>query len=232
MSKEFDITGQRFGRLVAIKKAKSRIQGAQKRCFWLFKCDCGKEKEIYKNAITRGKVVSCGCYIDENRGQSVKKHGMESTRLYACWLDMKHRCQYKKSKSGKEYKHYKNYAGRGIKVCDKWLDKEFGSINFINWALNNGYKDNLTLDRIDVNGNYCPENCRWATVKEQANNKRNNHYITIDGITKTLNQWIKQVKMSETTYYNHKRKGMSDKEALFTKQDRWGNIKTIPFLTT
>jgi len=214
MTKEIDITGKQYGYLTAIKKVDSRIDGTQKRSFWLFKCKCGKEKEICKFPVMAGKVVSCGCHQDEIRGQSNKKHNMSESRLYACWLDMKHRC-YLKTRS-----KYKNYGGRGISVCDEWTDKENGSSNFINWALNNGYKDNLTLDRIDVNGNYCPENCRWVTWFEQARNKTTTRYITINGETKCLADWIRYYETNDSTFHFNKRKGLSDEEALTQKRKR------------
>lgn len=222
---DLDITGKRFGKLVAIKKVDSRLQGKQLRSYWLFRCDCGKEKEMCKYSVVHGSSISCGCHQKSIAGERARKHGMESTRLYGCWLDMKHRCQYEKSKAGKEYKNFKHYKNRGIEVCNDWLDKENGSTNFINWALKNGYKDTLTLDRIDVNGNYCPENCRWVDAKTQANNKTTNHLITIDGETKTLQQWVDLAGISQTTYYNHKRIGLNDRDALFVKFDTHGRIK-------
>ena len=209
---EIDITGKKYGLLTAIKKVKSRINGIQKRSFWLFRCDCGKEKEICKFTVTSGKTISCGCYQDKIRGQSSKKHNMSESRLYACWLDMKHRCYLKSNE------RYKNYGGRGIIVCGEWLNKENGSSNFIRWALKNGYKDNLTIDRIDVRGNYYPENCRWITIQEQAKNKTNNRRITINGTTKCLAEWCKYFGISDSTFYLRKKKGLSDEDALLIKK--------------
>lgn len=108
------------------------------------------------------------------------KHGMIHTRLYSIWHCIKVRCYIKSCLS------YKNYGGRGITVCDEWK-KDF--MSFYNWAINNGYKDDLTIDRIDVNGNYEPKNCRWATKKQQDNNKRTNHFVEYKGETKTIKQW-------------------------------------------
>lgn len=117
------------------------------------------------------------------------KHGMTGTRIYNIWKDMKKRC-YCKSR-----KDYSRYGGRGITVCKEW--QEF--IPFYNWAMNNGYTDNLTIDRIDVNGNYEPSNCRWVTTKEQANNKRNNHFVAFNGETMTIAQCGKKIGMCENT---------------------------------
>lgn len=108
------------------------------------------------------------------------KHGMTDTRLYRIWLGMRNRC------SDPKHPHYKDYGGRGIEVCDEW---KRDSKAFFDWSLQNGYADELTLDRVNANGNYCPENCRWATMKEQHNNKRNNIMLTFNGKTQTLSEW-------------------------------------------
>lgn len=105
-------------------------------------------------------------------------HGMKKTRIYKSWERIKRRCNNPKT--------YKNYGGRGIKVCDEW-SKDF--MAFYEWAMANGYRDDLTIDRIDVNGNYEPNNCRWVTMKEQENNRRNNHHITYNGETHTIAEW-------------------------------------------
>ena len=124
------------------------------------------------------------------------KHGMAGTRVYQCWSDMKKRCYNPKNK------RYSNYGARGISVCDDWLGKH-GAENFIKWALANGYQDNLTLERIDVNGNYEPSNCCWATRTDQQNNRRCNHLLTYNGDTKTLRQWSEYTGISYSTL--HKR---------------------------
>ena len=118
------------------------------------------------------------------------KHGMAESRLYRIWLGMRTRCYNPKQC------HYEDYGGRGIAVCDEWKND---SKSFIDWALANGYTDSLTLDRIDVNGNYCPENCRWITMKEQHNNRRDTITVTYNGRTQTLSQWAE-----ETGIYYHK----------------------------
>lgn len=178
MSKFIDISGKKFGRLTAISFAYRK----GKDYYWLFKCDCGKDKIIRKNSVISGRVVSCGCYHNEMTGLINKKHCMKGTRLYHCWDGMKQRCY------NKNCSNYKRYGGRGIKVCDEWRDN---FKPFMEWAINNGYKDDLTIDRIDVNGNYTPANCRWATAKEQVRNRRNNVWITYKGETKLLVDWLK-----------------------------------------
>lgn len=207
MTRELDITGQRFGKLVAIKKdhAVWDKEKRKSRNFWLFKCDCGKEKVIDKYSVIRGLTTSCGCYANEQRIKKNTKHGLFNTekRLYGCWQDMKNRCY------NSHREKYKIYGARGISVCKEWKD-DFKA--FYDWALSNGYKENLTLDRINVNGNYCPENCRWATYKEQANNTRTNKKITINGITKNLCQWLSEYNISSGSYYNKIRHGLTDEQ--------------------
>jgi hypothetical protein len=201
MTIEQDITGQRFGSLTAIRKDTT----SKKVNRWIFRCDCGTEKSINKYSVLRGLSTSCGCYANQKRIERNTKHGLFKTekRLYGCWQDMKNRCY------NPHRKKYRIYGARGITVCDAWKN-DF--MCFYNWAKSNGYADNLTLDRIDVNGNYCPENCRWATVKEQCNNTRRNHKITLNGITKNLVEWLKDFNMRSSSYHYRVHKGLTDNQ--------------------
>lgn len=207
MTKEKDISGQRFGRLVAIKKDHCIWDKETRRSenYWLFKCDCGKEKVINKYSVLSGKTSSCGCLNIEKTKDRNLKHGLFKTekRLYRCWQDMKNRCYNKKRKK------YKNYGERGIIVCDEWKNN-FEA--FFKWSKENNYSDDLTLDRIDVNGNYEPQNCRWATPKEQANNTRKNHKITLNGITKNLCEWLKIYNIYSGSYWRWRKKGFSNEQ--------------------
>lgn len=141
-----------------------------------------------------------------------QKHGKSNTRLYNIWTHMKARCY------NKNDQHYENYGSRGIVVCDEW---KHNFMNFYNWAMNNGYRENLSIDRIDVDGNYEPDNCRWVDVKIQNCNKRTSIYLTYDGKTQTIGTWANELNINKTTiYYRYHKLGWSDKECLFWRDNK------------
>ena len=183
-----DLTGQTFGRLTVIKRADNK----NKRTAWLCKCECGNELITTTDNLRSGDTQSCGCYNKERTVQTHQKHGLRYKKLYAVHQSIKARCY------NKNNKQYKDYGGRGIVVCDEWLG-EHGAENFIKWSLSNGYANNLTIDRIDNDKGYSPNNCRWTTPKEQGNNTRRNHYITYNGETHTLSQWAEILNLNRAT---------------------------------
>ena len=156
---KLDLTGQRFGRLVALSAVEIG-KGRKRR--WLCRCDCGGETTTDTNKLTSGNTRSCGCLHDEVAAARQYKHGGKGTRLYNIWKNARQRCRNPKSPD------FKDYGARGIQFSKVWDD--FGV--FREWSLANGYTETLTLDRKDPNGDYAPENCRWATWKEQRHNQR------------------------------------------------------------
>lgn len=176
----------RFGRLVIIDdlrykffKTKKGIS-SKKVHRVIAKCDCGKIKEVSLTQLKNGQTTSCGCYANERTSKRFKKHGLRFHPLYAVFDGMKKRCYNKKDKS------FTNYGRRGISICNEWINN---FISFYNWSIKNGYMPNLQIDRINNNGNYCPENCRWVTAKQNGNNKNNNHLMIYNNETHTISEW-------------------------------------------
>lgn len=184
MSQLINMVGQRFGRLTVIKLSEKRTYSGGTK--WICKCDCGNTTEVSRTHLIRGGVKSCGCYAkDYAKNVTSKrefKHGYSDKKIYYVWQQMKARCNNPNEKA------FRRYGGRGIKICSEWQGKN-GFINFVNWSLNNGYKEGLSLDRIDNDGNYEPSNCRWTTRKIQQRNMSRNLLITMDGETKCLAEW-------------------------------------------
>ena len=207
MGNLIDLTGKRFGKLTVIKKHNQDKWGCWN---WLCKCDCGKESIVSGGHLRGMKTKSCGCSRKESKNFS---HKMTGTRIYSIWQAMKSRCYYEKSEI------FKYYGGRGIKVCDEWKNS---FISFYEWSMKNGYDENAergqcTIDRIDVNGNYEPNNCRWATIKQQANNTRRNHFIEYNGKTQTVSQWANELGVEPDSIFNRLQKGFTEEEALTLK---------------
>ena len=183
-----DITGMRFGRLTAIRPNGKQGNNIK----WLCECDCGNYVTTNISSLTRGKCKSCGCLRKETTSAQFKTHGKRHTKIYAVYCTMKARCL------NKNDLRYKFYGGKGVKVCDEWLH-DFQA--FYDWAMVNGYSDGLTIDRIDVNGNYEPSNCRWVNSTTQANNKTNNVFIEYKGEKKTIAEWAKELGLTYTALY-------------------------------
>ena len=231
MSTVIDLTGQRFGRLTVIERAPNKPQvhgpnynpidknGKKKKekifAMWRCRCDCGKEVIVRGSSLVHGRTTSCGCYHHE---VSSTQDGLSrKSPLYGKYREILRRCGYRK---GASEEHIRNYINKGIKICDEWLGKN-GFKNFRKWSIENGYdeekekektpKTRLTIDRINYHANYCPENCRWATAKTQANNREDNIYVTHNGETHTLIEWrdIKKSTISLSTMYDRYHNGYS-----------------------
>lgn len=199
-----DLVGQRFGRLIVTGRATNTPAGSRMKAAWFCKCDCGKNIIVLSVNITYNNTRSCGCLQRELAAQKKTTHGLSKTRLYEIWGGMRKRCENTKTRA------YKNYGGRGITVCREWLDFTV----FYEWAVSNGYKDNLAIERINNNGDYCPENCTWATPKEQARNMRTNRLLTYNGKTLCINEWAETLSIQKGTLWNRIKLGWTTEKAL------------------
>lgn len=178
-----DLSGKKFGRLTVIEH-----KGSDKKnqSLWRCVCDCGNEHITTGHQLIRGACKSCGCLKNELSSERLKKHGGSRSRLYRIYEAMKQRCY------NENHNHYKNYGGRGISVCDEWKNS-FEA--FQRWAIHNGYNENLTIDRININGNYDPQNCRWITNFEQQQNRTNSHIVKYKGEKFTISQLARKSNM-------------------------------------
>lgn len=206
-----DMAGKRIGKLTVLE----RVGAWDKQVWWLCRCECGTEKVISGATLRRGKTQSCGCVYRATRSEiahksiAVIKHGDSFSRLYFMYRSMRARCENPNSIS------YKSYGGRGINVCEEWLEYA----NFKKWALESGYDESAplgecTIDRIDADGNYCPENCRWVTAKDQANNRRSTPFLTINGETLPLTEWAEKTGIPRDLIYSRYKRGWSGEELI------------------
>ena len=176
--------GQKFGMLQVVSlEGRDKHRCKLYRCF----CDCGNEKIVSGVCLRSGHTKSCGCKR-QNYYQSGKQktHGLSNTKLYRVWASMKFRCCDKNNK---------DYGGRGITICAEWMNFE----TFYAWSMENGYKEGLEIDRIDVNGNYEPDNCRWITRKENNNNQRRTVIICVNNISRSITQWAEYLGIHPAT---------------------------------
>ena len=206
LSDKDDLTGKVFSFLRVISLCDERNPYDNSR-MGLCKCVCGKTVKYTTQQLKKGTCKSCGCMKQAIRLGTGKwtKHGMSHSRLYHIWQNMKGRCLNPKNHA------YHLYGGRGIRVCDEWLDFE----KFALWAVSNGYDSCLSIDRIDVNGNYEPENSRFSTMKEQAFNRRTTIKITYDNETHSLSEWSRILSISRSTITKRYKDGLSIKDILF-----------------
>lgn len=177
-----DLSGRKFGRLIVLGIDRSLNGKLRYKCL----CDCGNEVIVFPTNLKRGNTKSCGCVRIETILATKKKHGEKNTKLYGVWCGIRSRC------NNPNNKEYHRYGGRGINVCDEW--SEF--VNFREWAYNNGYSENLSIDRIDNNGDYCPSNCKWSNRYEQANNTSTNVFVEYNCQTHTLSEWAKMLNLN------------------------------------
>ena len=190
MSFKTDLTGLKFGLLTILKF----VPTDDAHSHWLCQCDCGNQKLIRGSHIQSHHTISCGCLS----AQTHCKHGEHKTRLYKIWEGMKNRCLNPNNKS------YKNYGGRGITICAEWKNS---FIAFRNWSVSNGYNENLSIDRIDVNGNYEPSNCRWADAKTQCRNRHNNILVEYNNKKLTLVEVSEETGINEQLLYTRYYRG-------------------------
>lgn len=209
-----NIKGNKYSRLLVISENEVRKDNKVQ---WNCVCDCGKKLVVCGKALRTGNTKSCGCLQKEKASVSIKNflqnnecpniiHGMARTRIYNTWKNMNRRCKKKGSA------HYKLYGGRGIKVCEEW-----NSFEKFYEDMKDGYTDDLTIDRIDVNGNYCKENCRWITMKEQSNNRRSNHILEFNGEKLNIEQWAKKLGIPRNRLQNRINRGWNLELALTNK---------------
>lgn len=201
--KERNIIGQKFGRLTVVSF--HHANGYAK--YYLCQCDCGKTKIIYKGSIMSGRTYSCGCFRDERIRETVRLPE-NFARLHRILDGMKLRCYNPHSN------RFHRYGGRGIKICDEWLNDPD---SFCKWALSNGYQKGLTIDRIDNNKDYSPDNCQWIPLKEQMSNQSTNVFVEYNGERHTISQWAEKLGIERTTLHNRlKYYGWSVEKALTT----------------
>lgn len=207
-----DLTGMRFGRLVADYRAEDLVKNGSRLVMWHCTCDCGNTKVVRAKSLMRGDTTSCGCYLREKVRRIASKHNGFGTRLYNVWDSFRQRCNNPNNKA------YCNYGGRGINICEEWNDFSV----FREWAFATGYKEDAkrgecTLDMVDVDGDYCPENCRWISMAEQNRNKRTTSYYELNGERRSLMDWSKTTGIKYQTLFRRYKAGW-DAESVLTKR--------------
>lgn len=201
MIKFIDLTGKRFGRLTVLERDGHNSRG---NIMWWCRCDCGGVARVSGGSLKSGMIKSCGCIRREAVIKTRATHGCSKERLYGIWRGMISRCY------NPNLKAFEHYGGREINVCNEWHDFN----TFRDWSLSHGYQEDLTIDRINVNGDYEPSNCRWVDMIAQANNKRNTKSITHNGVTQPIAEWARQYNIPYTTLYERIKNGWDIKKSL------------------
>lgn len=199
MGKYQDLSGKKFGMLTALYRSENQ----NGRTMWMCKCDCGNTKAVEAYALKNGNTRSCGCI--PKLYPNATKHGKCYTRLNRIWCGMKSRC------NNTNDPHYKYYGAKGVKVCPEW-ENDFES--FYKWSMEHGYTDSLTIERNNICGNYCPDNCRWATPKEQCNNRSTSRRIEYKGKLYTVAVLSEKFGIPYGTFYARIKRGWSVEEAV------------------
>lgn len=209
MSKLIGLCGERFGELTVLRREPTRFSDKGRRTMWLCKCDCGNITVVDSASLRRKHGTrTCGQHQSKSNVLAHTTHGLSKTGIYKKWHGIKNRCGNRSSPD------YERYGGRGITVCDEWKN-DFQA--FYDWAMANGYSDDLTIDRIDNNGNYEPSNCRWVGREVQVNNTRSNHYLELNGRVQTMAEWCRELGINKSTLRTRVVKlGWSDEKALTT----------------
>lgn len=200
-----NLTGKKFGRLTVLERDCNDKTSTNAR--WICRCDCGGYTVVKGCYLTNGATKSCGCLQREIAVDCNTKHGHRDERIYSIWRGMRNRCK------NSNIPNFGDYGGRGIAVCEEWVN-DF--MSFYSWSMENGYSDELSLDRIDNNGSYSPENCRWATRIEQASNKRNNRFLRHNGEIHTIAEWGRIIGIDQVTILKRVKLGWSDEKILTT----------------
>lgn len=211
MNRFIDLTGQKFGRLTVVERDCLATKKRGNHARWICRCDCGNYTVVASGNLKSGDTKSCGCLRREMVSKTQSKHRKTETKLFKIWCGMKQRCY------SKNVDAYKDYGGRGISICDDWKD-DFQA--FYDWAMANGYSEGTSIDRIDNDNGYSPNNCRWTTRKVQQNNTRKNRYITYNGETHTLTEWSEISGIKIMTLWHRLDKGWSIEKALKTPVKR------------
>lgn len=201
-----DMSGEVFGNLTVLKRLNSEIDpNGTKRAIWLCDCTCGNQTEVRGADLRSGNTKSCGCI------KGFHRHGMSYDRIYRIYVGIKQRCNNPKDTA------HKNYYDKQISICEEWSDKKNGFLSFYNWSMENGYLENLTIDRIDYKGDYSPQNCRWVDMVTQANNRENNRLVTIKDETKTAMEWAKIIGITHSALTCRLDYGWNEEELLQPK---------------
>jgi hypothetical protein len=208
-----ELVGKRFGRLT-VTEFKGIRNGHG---YWQCRCDCGNSIISKGTLLKKGAIKSCGCYRKDIGKEKNRTHGLSGTRPYYVWKDIIRRC-YDETRP-----EYKNYGGRGIKMCDEWLKSVE---NFCKWAEESGYEKGLTIERRGNDGNYEPTNCEWVSMKAQLNNNRRNHLIEINGVLKTIAQWSDDTGIKYDTLWARVSKGYTGSSLLMPIEEKYRHKKS------